>query len=91
MSHYSCPECSGSTSVIETRLSNSRIRRRRQCVNRHRFTTLEVPHNTRKRLHELMKWLGTQGLASDIVDYAKSEITSIITGSPSEADEAEEE
>jgi hypothetical protein len=88
MSHYSCPECSSSTHVIETRLSKTRIRRRRQCVTGHRFTTLEVPHDTSKKLKELVKWLASQGLAPDIADYARSEIDSIITGSPSEADES---
>lgn len=87
MSQYSCPECSGSTHVIETRLSKTRIRRRRQCVNGHRCTTLEVPHDTPKKLQELVKWLASQGLPPDIADYAKEEVTSIITGSLSDYDE----
>ena len=38
-----CPECgSPDTYVIESRASNGTIRRRRECVCGHRFTTYEV-------------------------------------------------
>lgn len=87
MSHYSCPICSGSSSVIETRASNARLRRRRTCGEGHRFTTIELPHETPKKLKELVGWLGKQGLDPEIVDYAKEELGVILFGLKSDADE----
>jgi hypothetical protein len=91
MSQYNCPICSGSTSVIETRASNGRLRRRRTCPVGHRFTTIEVPHQTPKKLKELVDWLGKQGLDPDIVSYAKEELGVILFGMKSEADDEPEE
>lgn len=84
MSHYSCPECSGSTTVIETRLSHSRLRRRRKCPNGHRFSTLELPHDTTTKVIELITWLTKQNLDSETADYARSQIGSIMLGIPAE-------
>ena len=81
MSHYRCPVCTGASSVIETRVSYSRLRRRRSCAEGHRFTTVEVPHDTAKKLHELAAWLCKQGLDSEVADYARGQITSILHGS----------
>lgn len=86
MSHYGCPICSEPTSVIETRLSKSRLRRRRRCVNNHRFTTLELPHDTGKRAVGLVKWL-TKNLDPEIAGYAQEEIRAIMAGIPQEPDE----
>ena len=37
-----CPECGGETRVLETRdKTNGTTRRRHECANRHRFTTME--------------------------------------------------
>jgi hypothetical protein len=72
--------CSEPTSVVETRISYSRIRRRRQCASGHRFATIEVPHDTPKRLKSLTDWLAGAGLDPDLVNYAKSEIDSILLG-----------
>ncbi len=84
MSHYSCPECSGSTTVIETRLSNSRLRRRRKCSNNHRFSTIEIPHEATQKIDELITWLSKQNLDSEIADYARGQVASIMTGIPAE-------
>lgn len=37
-----CPSCDGVTGVLETRKSQSRIRRRRSCACGMKFTTLEI-------------------------------------------------
>jgi hypothetical protein len=89
MSHYSCPECSGSTSVVETRKAKKGLRRRRRCDNNHRFTTFEVPHNTGKRAVDLVKWL-TDKLDPEIADYALEEIRAIMSGQPPEQDDTDD-
>lgn len=89
MSHYSCPTCSGSTSVIETRVSKKGLRRRRRCNLNHRFTTIELPHDTGKRVSGLINWLTKQGLEPDLVDYAQDELKAIMSGQPPEDDEDE--
>lgn len=87
MSHYSCPICSGSTSVIETRLSKGRLRRRRRCPANHRFSTIELPHETAKRVTRLITWLGKQGLCPDIASYASEQLQEILAGIPEETEE----
>jgi hypothetical protein len=85
MSHYSCPICSGSTTVIETRLSNSRLRRRRRCPVNHRFTTIEVPHEVVKKTNELIAWLTKQHIIdADLASYAKDELKAIFAGTTQE-------
>jgi hypothetical protein len=39
-----------------------------------------VPHDTPKRLKSLTDWLAGAGLDPDLVNYAKSEIDSILLG-----------
>jgi hypothetical protein len=87
MSHYNCPTCSGSTSVIETRVSKKGLRRRRRCGLNHRFTTIELPHDTGKRITGLINWLTKQGLEPDLVDYAQDELKAIMSGQPPEDDD----
>ncbi len=36
-----CPTCNKGTEVIDSRLIPNGVRRRRQCLNDHRFTTIE--------------------------------------------------
>ena len=80
MSHYSCPECQGTTTVIETRLSNSRLRRRRKCIKEgHRFSTIEVPLDTAQRMTELVKWL-TQHIGPELAEYAHEQVGAIMLG-----------
>lgn len=39
-----CPRCGATSGVVETRVMTSlTTRRRRECVNGHRFTTIEIP------------------------------------------------
>lgn len=90
MSHYACPVCTGPTSVVETRRSKKGLRRRRRCDNNHRFTTVEVPHDTGKRATSLIKWL-TAKLDPEIADYALEEIRLIMTGTPEEPEEIDNE
>lgn len=90
MGKYFCEQegCSEPTQVVETRISYARIRRRRECTKGHRFATVEVPHTTPKKLKGLADWFGKQGLDPELVDYAKSEIDSILLGKlDPEADE----
>jgi hypothetical protein len=88
MSHYSCPTCSGSTTVVETRKSKKGLRRRRRCDHNHRFTTFELPHDTGKRAINLIKWL-TAKLDPEIAGYALSEIRFIMAGQPPEQDDTD--
>jgi len=42
-----CPTCNKGSEVIDSRLIPNGVRRRRQCLNGHRFTTIEqVPQPT---------------------------------------------
>lgn len=39
-----CPRCGAASSVLDTRPSDFRTtRRRRECMNLHKFTTIEIP------------------------------------------------
>lgn len=89
MSHYACPVCTGPTSVVETRRSKKGLRRRRRCDANHRFTTVELPHDTSKRAVGLIKWL-TDKLDPDIADYALEEMRAIVAGIPEEPDDDQE-
>lgn len=46
-----CPDCGSATSVIETRVTGTNVRRRRRCGNGHRVTTMEIafPESARSR------------------------------------------
>jgi transcriptional regulator NrdR family protein len=37
-----CPECGAWSTVLETRTTPERYRRRRECANEHKFTTEEI-------------------------------------------------
>lgn len=43
-----CPTCGKSSDVIDSRISGVTVRRRRECLNLHRFTTTEVVGDSRK-------------------------------------------
>lgn len=85
MGKYFC-QCGEGTDVVETRISYKRIRRRRKCPNGHTLTTVEVPHETPKRLKELAKWFGKQGLDPDVVSYANAQIDEIVLGKVTDDD-----
>lgn len=82
MSHYSCTTCGAATTVIETRVSFSNIRRRRKCFNEHKFTTVELPHDTADRIASLIDWLGKQGLDPELVEYGQDMLKAIMRGDP---------
>jgi hypothetical protein len=84
LGRYLCPTCSGGTRVIETRLSSDRIKRRRACEQDHRFNTLEVPADSGRKLKELIDWLSRQSINSEIVDYGKAQIDTILLGTNEE-------
>ena len=51
-----CPECGTWTIVKETRTSNENTRRRRlECANEHRFTTLETIIVSKTRIRQKQK------------------------------------
>ena len=51
-----CPECGTWTIVKETRISTGNTRRRRlECANEHRFTTLETIIETKARIRQKQK------------------------------------
>jgi transcriptional regulator NrdR family protein len=91
MSHYSCPECSGSTTVTETRTSYAHVRRRRRCSNGHRFSTIEIPHDTSERMAGLINWLSRQRVIDDdIAAYAHAQLDHIVYGKVLPSEEGEE-
>lgn len=57
-----CPKCGERTEVIDARVYDKYMRRRRKCECGHRFSTIEVPidKETRfdsERLKEQLDWL----------------------------------
>jgi hypothetical protein len=90
MGKYFCPECSGISGVVETRISFARLKRRRSCQNGHRFTTVEVPHKAPKEINKLVDWLIAQGLNPEIGSYAKEQVGHILLGKPLEDGDEEE-
>jgi transcriptional regulator NrdR family protein len=51
-----CPECGAWTVVKETRANENNSRRRRiECANMHRFTTLETVIATKTRIRQKQK------------------------------------
>lgn len=51
-----CPECSGRSHVKDTRSSPDGLRRRRECVEcGHRWTTIEITHNTFRSARKAVK------------------------------------
>jgi transcriptional regulator NrdR family protein len=51
-----CPECGAWTVVKETRADENNNRRRRiECANMHRFTTLETVIDTKTRIRQKQK------------------------------------
>jgi transcriptional regulator NrdR family protein len=51
-----CPECGAWTVVKETRADENNSRRRRiECANMHRFTTLETVIDTKTRIRQKQK------------------------------------
>lgn len=51
-----CPECGAWTVVKETRVDENNARRRRiECANMHRFTTLETVIATKTQLRQKQK------------------------------------
>ena len=57
-----CPECGTWTIVKETRTSTGNSRRRRlECANEHRFTTLETIIVTKTRIRQIKKATETSG------------------------------
>lgn len=57
-----CPECGTWTIVKETRAAPNNTRRRRiECANEHRFTTLETIVVKKTRLHKKQKTIDDGG------------------------------
>lgn len=57
-----CPECGTWTIVKETRTSTGNTRRRRlECANEHRFTTLETIIVSKTRVRQVKKTAETGG------------------------------
>lgn len=57
-----CPECGTWTIVKETRTSTGNTRRRRlECANEHRFTTLETIIVSKTSIHKVKKTTQTGG------------------------------
>lgn len=46
-----CPECSKPADVLESRTQTEYVRRRYECFNGHRFSTMEQVHQFRGHSH----------------------------------------
>jgi transcriptional regulator NrdR family protein len=86
MSQYPCPECQADSHVIDTRPSYKRLRRRRVCLNKHKFSTYEVPFDIPKKINELVIWATENEMDADLLNYVKSQLDEIILGIKSEED-----
>lgn len=83
MSQYHCGECGSTTSVIDTRPSFLRLRRRRKCPNGHRASTIEVPLDTTQQLKGLVAfWAQETGQDPEFVSTISSRIDEIMLGKP---------
>lgn len=96
MSQYHCPECGSNSNVIDTRPSHNRLRRRRTCQgHQHRFSTIEVPLDTPKKIQDLIRFAVENSHAEDdeqtkqdMLDYALAASKELILGIPLEEQEA---
>lgn len=50
-----CPKFGERTAVINTRVTDEIVRRRRKCFCGHKFSTLERPVGTRRRLKKILE------------------------------------
>lgn len=90
MSQYQCLECDQNTSVIDTRPSNGRLRRRRKCPHGHRFSTMEVATTAKEQIQDLILWAANQQQADeDVTAYIEAKVNHILFGLP-DPDEPDE-
>jgi transcriptional regulator NrdR family protein len=47
------PKCDAETHILETRISGEGVRRRRECIHGHKFSTLELPMQDAKQYLKL--------------------------------------
>lgn len=57
-----CPKCGARTEVVDARIYDRYMRRRRKCTCGHRFSTIEIPIKGKdrfsdERLKEQIEWL----------------------------------
>jgi transcriptional regulator NrdR family protein len=78
MSQYLCPECQGSSSVVETRAASGNLRRRRKCANGHRFSTMEVSADVPAKIVQLVQW----AVGHNITDNFEQYVQEIMLGLP---------
>jgi transcriptional regulator NrdR family protein len=64
-----CPECKQPSFIIETRAAHDSLRRRRKCVNNHRFSTLEVAADTPAKIIELVQWAVRNNVTENFEQY----------------------
>lgn len=83
MSLYHCAECGSPTSVIDTRPSFARLRRRRKCPHNHRVSTIEIPLTATEEIKGLMAfWAQETGQDQDFVSNLNSRVDEIMLGKP---------
>ncbi len=66
-----CPQCSGKTRTVESRIGEAAVRRRRQCKEcGHRFSTRELEDGALKQLRERITGLLAENaqLRDQVVD-----------------------
>lgn len=82
MSQYLCPTCSADSNVIDTRPSYNRLRRRRVCKQKHKFSTIEVPMDAPEQIVDLVQWAVQEqaSLGEDLLPYIRSQVREILLG-----------
>lgn len=78
MSQALCPECQSTSNVVETRAAFNSLRRRRRCIQGHKFSTIEVSNDTPKRIVELVAW----AIRNDITDNFEGLVTEVLFNIP---------
>ncbi len=82
MSSFNCT-CGEKTSVIDTRDTNDRLKRRRKCSMGHRFHTIEVPLEARDKLIEIIVWSAERStIDQDLNSFVGEQVDHILLGKP---------
>jgi transcriptional regulator NrdR family protein len=82
MSSFNC-SCGQKTSVIDTRDTNDRLKRRRKCPNDHRFNTVEVPLEARDKLIDIIVWSAQRStIDGDLNSFVGEQVDHILLGKP---------
>ena len=71
-----CPECGAWSNVLSTRETDAGVRRRHECGNEHRFSSLQtvIPKKSDSRLREIAS---APGAAVDVAKFYRVSVNSV--------------